>query len=828
MNGWHPGERVIHQKLGTNMDPGIQRMYTYINGDLDPHHAIFHTTCLPFLPVTTVAEDGRPWGSILAAEDGLATKAGGGRFIEHPRYTVLTINTKVWVGDPLLETRKAYKWNEEDGKSLEDERDDGMLISGIGLEFTTRRRNKLAGRVTKFKATEDNHIDMEIFVNESMGNCPKYINVRSLSPYTNTNPRIKWQSKNMAEGERMPQGVIDMITSSDTVFIGTTYKAKPLDRFMYPSHTGMNQRGGLPGFIRVSPSDGKTVYVPDFSGNRIMTSLGNIEATPLASLTFMNWVNGDVLYLTGRARNLVGAEAQKVMPNHQHSITEVEVTGYTFVEDANTVRQTPGTKPERSPYSPPVRLLAEEDSKTVRFETEEVVKASLASIELHGKTVATFTWEATQELDIKPGQAIILDLKPFLGTVRYQHMSAGKPSSVNDDRIRTWTVSSAQPGPSKRFRTTMKWKEGGTATTTLFTIAHKLKDLQPELLSNTKELELNVRVAGITGEFSMPIPQESGVKKLLWIAGGVGFTPFMSMLEGFSQRSEKGTYDVLMLLSTREPEVLVPIMSRLQAMAKGKVRLTLAVFSRGDFDSDVSAFEALERHKGRLDGSFFSQSPLLADAKEREAYLCGPPEFEEAVVGGLNGAGIYDRRKACKAKEAQESGADPDAELSKVDEEVRVAECKLLYAHSRIIRPKALHPQRAFLHSEKRVLFDLRTGLYVKESGKGDDARRFMLVREWRRDTGRGDDETIRYDEESPPVATPSAMGDEAATEEGGDEETSGAVDAGGEPQVNEEEAHRCGVEFVEEKTGRLGVAVSLICIGEVLGWRWYRNGSGL
>lgn len=45
-----------------------------------------------------------------------------------------------------------------------------------------------------------------------------------------------------------------------------------------------------------------------------MTSLGNIEATPLASMSFVDFSTGDILYLTGTARNFVGVEAQKIMP----------------------------------------------------------------------------------------------------------------------------------------------------------------------------------------------------------------------------------------------------------------------------------------------------------------------------------------------------------------------------------------------------------------------------------------------------------------------------------------------------------------------------------
>ncbi|KAF9267880.1 hypothetical protein L218DRAFT_919673 [Marasmius fiardii PR-910] len=629
MNGWHPGEVIIRQKLSYNLDPSTHILYTAIYGDLDPDHAVFHTTRLPFLPVTTVDEGGRPWGSILAAEDG---EPGDGQgFIAHPRYTVLTVNTKVWVGDPLIENIKAHSFDPSTGIAQEGGND--MLIAGIGIEFPTRRRNKFAGKITKMNVTSDNHIDMEIFVNESIGNCPKYINVRSLTPHPNASPRIKYQVANLSSKERLPDEVIAFIQGADTVFLGSTYKARDLDKVMFPSHVGMNQRGGRPGFIRVKPSDGRTVVLPDYSGNRIMTSLGNIEASGLASLTFLSWTTGDILYLTGTARNLVGSEARKVMA-FQRALTEIQVTGFTYVEDALTVRQTPGTVPQRSPYSPPVQLLAEEQASTQLFAdpgSEDEVKATLARIDLHSPTVATFTWEASKELDIKPGQAIILDLKPFLGSVPYYHMAPGKPSSINDDRIRTWTVSSANSTNKKTFDTTMKLKEGGAATTALFSISYKLKEIKPEMCADTRDLGLNVRVVGVTGEFCLP----TKVEKMLWIAGGIGVTPFLSMLKGLGD-SSSGQWDITLLLSTREPEVLLPLISAIQVEAQRRVKLTVVVFSKAPFyDADIP----VERHTGRLTSHFFSDSSWLSDTKERSVYLCGPAEFEEFVVEELRRIG---------------------------------------------------------------------------------------------------------------------------------------------------------------------------------------------
>ena len=97
-------------------------------------------------------------------------------------------------------------------------------------------------------------------------NCPKYINIRELIPTTKTNPQVVYQNLQLSQDDRLPDELISFIHENDTVFFGTTYAAPPESATDYPSHLGMNHRGGLPGFIRVRPSDGRTVVLPDFSG----------------------------------------------------------------------------------------------------------------------------------------------------------------------------------------------------------------------------------------------------------------------------------------------------------------------------------------------------------------------------------------------------------------------------------------------------------------------------------------------------------------------------------------------------------------------------------
>ena len=81
------------------------------------------------------------------------------------------------------------------------------------------------------------------------------------------NPKVICQNLKLNQDDRLPDELISFIHESDTVFLGTSYVAPPESAKDFPSHLGMNHRGGLPGFIRVRPSDGRTVVLPDFSGN---------------------------------------------------------------------------------------------------------------------------------------------------------------------------------------------------------------------------------------------------------------------------------------------------------------------------------------------------------------------------------------------------------------------------------------------------------------------------------------------------------------------------------------------------------------------------------
>lgn len=449
----------------------------------------------------------------------------------------------------------------------------------------------------------------------------------------------------MSPDERLPAELIEFILRADTVFLGTSYSASTEDRLRYPSHVGMNARGGLPGFIRVRPSDGRTLILPDYSGNQILTSLGNVEASSRAAMTFLDFEKGDVLYLTGTAKNLVGKDAQEIMPR-QNVLTAMHVEGFILIRDAMSVRQRPGTEVERSPYSPPIKFLAEERKGTST--TLDEVFVTLTRIKILTTTLATFTFETSKPVRILPGQTAALDFTDLLGSPQYAHMAPGREASLNDDRIRTWTVSSWSPeSETNTFSLTMREKPGGLVTGSLFALARHAQKKMPEVLEDTRRVGLRVRLVGIAGAFVLPPLPESGKSKMLWVAGGIGVTPYLSMLRALSSFPPQAECDVVLLLSTREPGVLLGLIrDALPLKSPLKLKLLVHVFSADssldNVDLSNTGVMDIVMHQKRIEFSKTEDtlSLLAPDAKERSAYLCGPPLFEEAVMDALARAGV--------------------------------------------------------------------------------------------------------------------------------------------------------------------------------------------
>lgn len=264
---FHQGERAIQERLGAleQMDDFGRRI---IREFLPEQHRQFYMQLSYFL-VGTVDSAGNPWASILVGEPG---------FISAPSDRTLHIAAQPLSGDPLAETLQV-----------------GSDIGFLGIELHTRRRNRVNGVVSAIAPD-----GFEVQVSQTFGNCPKYIQARQfdLAAFDPTATKPIHTLTSFGEVER------EAIAAADTFFIATAYldDAAGAARGVDVSH-----RGGNPGFVSI---DGDTLTVPDFSGNGHFNTFGNIEVNPRAGLLFIDFEQGNLLYLTGRAEVIWDGEPE--------------------------------------------------------------------------------------------------------------------------------------------------------------------------------------------------------------------------------------------------------------------------------------------------------------------------------------------------------------------------------------------------------------------------------------------------------------------------------------------------------------------------------------
>ncbi|QBE62728.1 pyridoxamine 5'-phosphate oxidase family protein [Pseudoduganella lutea] len=155
--------------------------------------------------------------------------------------------------------------------------DVGMLF----IELSSRRRYRVNGTVLRIDAR-----GAEVAIHEAYPNCPKYIQRRQLHQLEE--PRRP--AREVAEGTVLRGGVTDIVARADTLFVASRHAEAGADA----SH-----RGGRPGFVKLV--DERTLRIPDYPGNSMFNTLGNIEADGRAGICILDFNGGQVLQLTGTA-----------------------------------------------------------------------------------------------------------------------------------------------------------------------------------------------------------------------------------------------------------------------------------------------------------------------------------------------------------------------------------------------------------------------------------------------------------------------------------------------------------------------------------------------
>ena len=144
-----------------------------------------------------------------------------------------------------------------------------------------------------------------------------------------------------------------------------------------------------------------------------------------------------------------------------------------------------------------------------------------------------------------------------------------------------------------------------------------------------------LRAVGPMGDFSCflqgtPGSTPASAPKYLFLSGGSGITPLMSMTRTFHDLAEPR--DIVFLHAARSPADII-FRRELELMARGSRNLRVAAICEAD-----SPFEPWHGLRGRLNLGVLNH--IAPDYKEREVFVCGPAPFMAAVRDMLKGAGF--------------------------------------------------------------------------------------------------------------------------------------------------------------------------------------------
>ena len=257
-NVFHAGELAVQRQAG------VAQMAARVGRSIKPTilpAAAHFLQERPFAIVASTDSKKRPWASLLT---------GPPPFMHTLDEQTLRIQALPLASDPLLANLQARG-----------------QVGLLAIDFATRRRMRLNGTAVWH---DDEFI---IHANQVYANCPKYIQKRSLSmrPLASDPPESSTTTALSTEQ-------VDWIATADTLFIATAHPKGGADA----SH-----RGGNKGFVHVQNS--QQLIIPDYSGNMMFNTLGNIAANPKAGLLFFDFESNRLLQLTGQAK-IVWDDAQ--------------------------------------------------------------------------------------------------------------------------------------------------------------------------------------------------------------------------------------------------------------------------------------------------------------------------------------------------------------------------------------------------------------------------------------------------------------------------------------------------------------------------------------
>lgn len=547
---WHAGEKTLQEKVGV-----AERMEAFGQKVIrdympDQHRSFYHQ--LPFMVAASVDVLGRPWATLLEGPEG---------FVSSPDPRVLTIDTTLPADDPATPGLVA-----------------GQAVGLLGIELHSRRRNRINGQIRQ--AVEG---QLQVRVEQSFGNCPQYIQLRD---YT----RVAEPAQARVDATTLDATSVSLIQAADTFFVASYVEQGDGQRAVDVSH-----RGGRPGFVKV---EGNRLIIPDYAGNLHFNTLGNLLVNPRAGLLFIDFRNGNVLQLCGRAEVLLDSPAIQAFEGAERLWT-LEVEQAVWRPAAVSLRW---AFKEYAPTSLMTGTWAEADARLQQRQLQRQWQAwRVLRVEQESRDIRSFYLEPPSDSSVTfaPGQHI--------------------PVQVQIDgeaaMIRTYSLSSAPSDGYLRISV----KAQGPAS------RHLHERVKPGDV-------LDVRSP--MGSFTL---DEQSTRPLVLIGAGVGITPLLAMLR---EQLNKGQARRIHLFHGARSLADLPFGQELASLRQQAGGLLHVHRALSQPEGHAVAGQDYE-FTGRL-GIEQVKATLALD--DYDFYLCGPGSFTQDLYEGLRTVHVPDAR----------------------------------------------------------------------------------------------------------------------------------------------------------------------------------------
>lgn len=580
---FHAGEQELQARVGKRED--MERFGRRVIRKFMPDQHRDFFASLPFLIVGGVDQTGWPWASVASGRPG---------FIQSPDAKTLQISGQLPEGDPL---RQAF--------------DAGAPIGLLGMEPSTRRRNRMNGRLTAAADT-----GFTVAVEQSFGNCPQYIQTRTVEfvrePGTSGAVRGPDNFNTLSETARA------MIVSANTFFVASFARSEAEDGV---GDVDVSHRGGRAGFVKV---DGDTLTIPDYPGNYHFNTLGNFLINPKAGLTFVDFATGDMLSLTGTVELVWEGDVEVDAFKGAERAWRFTLDHGVLLEDALSFRA------PMEEYSPNSLLTGDWQQTAATLAAQAKRNAwrpyRVARVEEESAIIKSFYLEATDgdgELPFEAGQFLTLRVTP----------DRNKGAVV-----RTYTVSSA-PG-DEFYRISVKREPEGLVS------RHLHDQLKPGDVIEAK---------APSGGFFI---DASEARPAVLLAGGVGITPMISMAQHVATEGLRTRHlrplTILHAAQTTEQRAFAGAFRDLQQLSDGEIRY-YSFISRPDSGEKPSVdFNGV----GHITADVLRQVLALDDY---DFFLCGPGPFMQSLYDTLRSLGVRDARIFAEAFGPASLKRQPDA-----------------------------------------------------------------------------------------------------------------------------------------------------------------------